>query len=256
MSKTLLQKYASAAIQSLIEMVHSLSEQEHQLTKDKLSALFVSNILQTFLSGQFGVGTGVIINRQGIQSDPVDIVIFDNRLLPPFIQQQNIGVFPAESVVGIIQVISWLGKSDLLSAEESAKQLYETVYRADASACGDYAYLRPLCGVLGFYGNGMKELGDPIGGIKWVETNIHHLFGICLIDRYTWLHSEHSSHQWHITKRDGETYEETKQFLSVFIDRIRVCAEARYNRLSYRSNDWLGSYIRDVKVEKGSDDEQ
>jgi len=184
MSRTLLQKYASAAIQSLIEMVHSLSEQEHRLTKDKLSALFVSNVLKTFLSGQFDVGTGVIINSLGNQSDPVDIVIFDNRLLPPFIQQQNIGVFPAESVVGIIQVKSWLKKSDLLSIEESIQQLFKTVYRADASACGDYPYLKPLCGVLGFYGDGMKDLGDRNDGIKWLETHIHHLFGICLIDRY------------------------------------------------------------------------
>ena len=232
-------------------MVHSLSEKEHQNTKDNLSALFISNVLKTFLSGQFGVGTGVIINNQGDRSNPVDIVIFDNRLLPLFIQEQNIDVFPAESVVGIIQVKSWLEKSDLLLIEESVKQLYETVYRADASACGDYAYLKPLYGVLGFYGHELKELGDNVGSIHWLETHISHLFGICLIDRFTWLHSESDSNQWIITVRDGETYEETNQFLSVFVDRMRVYAEARYNRLLYRSKDWLGSYIMNGR--NGSD---
>ena len=245
MTRTLLQKHASAAVKSLIERVHSLSEREHRLAKDKLRALFVTNILEAFLPSQFGVGSGFILNEGGDQSDPVDIIIYDNRILPPFIQQQNIGVYPAESVIATISVKSWLRKTDLISAEEFAQGIHQTIYNPAQSCCGNYRYLKPLNTVLGFYGNGMKELASSRTGAVWLADHVHHLFAICLIDKYTWLNSGKDRQDWTLVPRNSETNDETKQYIALLLDMIHIYAEARFNRLNYRCKHWLGNYIRD-----------
>ena len=256
MTRTLLQKHASAAVKSLIERVHSLSEREHRLAKDKLRALFVTNILETFLSSQFGIGSGIILNEMGDESDPVDIIIYDNRILPPFIQQQNIGVYPAESVIATIDVKSWLRKSDLISAEEFAREIHQTIYNPVKSGCGNYRYLKPLCTVLGFYGHGMKELGNSGTGAGWLTDHVRHLYAICLIDKYTWLNHGYDQHNWTMAQRDPETNDETKQYIALLLDMIHIYAEARFNRLNYRCKNWLGNYIKDNrnKMETGDSD--
>jgi hypothetical protein len=245
MSRTLLQKHASAAIKSFIERVHSLSEGEHHIPKDELRALFISNILQAFLTNQFGVGSGVIMNELGDQSDLVDIIIYDNRILPPFIQQQSIGVYPAESVIATITVKTCLRKTDLLSAEEFAEKLHRFIYSPEKSSCGDYRYFKPLCTIFGFYGSGIKELAEKTSGVKWLSDHIQHVIAFCLIDKWAWYRSGNDLHEWCISEHDPETNEETKQFISLFCDRIRVYAEARFIRLNYRYHSWLGAYIRD-----------
>ena len=90
--------------------------------------LFVPNILSPFLSKQFDIGSGIVINQKEEQSDQTDIIIYDNRILPSFIKEQHIGVYLAESVIGIIEVKTNLRKDALIRAEASARKLHEKIY--------------------------------------------------------------------------------------------------------------------------------
>ena len=133
MEQTLIQKYSTALIRGLIEKVKSLSELDHRLTKGELRELFVLNILKLFLTNQFDVGSGIIVNQKGEQSNQIDIIIYDNRILPPFIKEKHISVYPAECVLATIEIKSNLRKIDLVNTEKKVKRLYEVIYNPSSS---------------------------------------------------------------------------------------------------------------------------
>lgn len=243
MERTVIQKHSTSLVRNLIEMVDSLSTLQHQLTKGELRELFVSNILDGFLTTQFGIGSGIITNQRGEQSNQTDILIYDNRILPPFIRKQNLGVYPAESVIATIEVKSWLDKKELLKAEESARRLHQEVYNPTSSIYGDYDYLKPLSTVIGFYKKGLPELLDKERGEAWLKNHINNLFAVCLVGKYSWIQLKGT---WSFSPFDKETNEETKRFIAVTLDNVRTHSEGRFRFLFGGGHkDWLGIYVRD-----------
>jgi len=241
--KNLIKRYSSAIIEGLVSKVSASSPLNHRLTKGELRELFVTNILKSFLTKQFDIGTGIIINQKEEQSNQTDIIIYDNRILPPFIKEQHIGVYPAESVVGVIEVKSRLDRNAIINSEKSAKRLIEIIYNPKASIYGDYEYIRPLCGTIGFYGTGSTEIRDISKGRSWLEKNIKHNFAICLVGKFSWMNLKSSG--W--TKSDKkENYEETKRFIAVFLDNLRTRSEIKIQHMNqFAHKDWLSVYIRD-----------
>lgn len=107
----LIKAYSSAIIEGMAIKIAASSPLKHRLTKGELRELFKVDVLNAFLTSQFSIGTGVIINQKEEQSSQTDIIIYDNRILPPFIQEQHIGVYPAESVVGTIEIKRSMGSN-------------------------------------------------------------------------------------------------------------------------------------------------
>ena len=256
MERTLIQKYSSSIIRGLVERSLDLSKLDHRVTKGELRELFVSNTLKAFLTKQFDIGSGIIINQKGKQSNQTDIIIYDNRILPPFIKEQQIGVYPAESVIATIEIKSKLTKSELLKSEESAKKLLEIVYNPADSIYEDFKYFRPLCSTIGFYGSGARELSNKNKGKGWLEKQIKYLKLIGLINRYSWIKMTKG---WVYCAHDKYTNEETKRFIAVLLDNIRTHSEKRLRLITpndkdenekhdkdedKRHRDWLGCYIR------------
>jgi len=244
--KNLIKRYSTAIIEGLEKKIDASSPLQHKLTKGELRELFVTNILKHFLTSQFDVGTGIIINQKEEQSNQTDIVIYDNRILPPFIKEQNIGIYPAESVVGVIEVKSRLTRDTILKSEESSRILNEKIYNPSSSIYGDYHYLRPLCGIIGFYGTGTRELKSAGEGKKWLEENIKYNFALCLLGKYSWLNLSNTG--WSMSSPKGK-FEETKRFIAVFLDNLRTRSEVRLQHMSqFAHKDWIGIYIRDQKL--------
>jgi len=245
MSQTLIQKYSTVLVKGLIEKVISLKQLNHRVTKGQLREIFVSDILKSFLTNQFSIGSGIIINQKGVQSNQNDIIIYDNRILPPFLNKFNIGIYPAESVAATIEVKSNLTKGEIAKAEISAKNLVENIYNPSGSIYKEFSNYKPIRAVLGFYGNGIVDLNDKAKGKSWLRSNINYLGFICLMNKYSWINM--SATGW-----DGcivnETNEEVKRFIAVLLDNIRTLAEVKYQILSKNHKDWLGIYIRDQKI--------
>lgn len=243
MERTLIQLHASSIVRGFIERVAALSPLNHRLTKGELRELFVANILKSFLTSQFGIGSGIIINQAGKQSRQIDILIYDNRILPPFIDENAIGVYPAESVIACIEVKSFLKKTELMKAETAASELMDSVYNPRYSLYQDYDLFRPLCSVIGFYGYGASELKNPDTGIAWLNENVRNIFSICLTNRFSWLNVGENG--WSKQDADPLTNEETKRFISVLLDNVRTRSEVRLKVMSEAHKDWLGIYTRD-----------
>ncbi len=241
MPRSIIKRYASAQVKALIDKSESIRDLGHNLTKGTLRELFVTDLLSPFLSSQFSIGSGIIINQKGDQSRQNDLIILNNHILPPFIIKQNVGVYPAECVAATIEVKSRLTKDELEKAEEDASFLIETIYRAEGTVTPTVIE-KPLCAVFGFYGTGAKELSKEVTGRQWLTEKERHLKAICLVNRFSWLHLGTG---WTFRNGDMRTNEETKRFLAVIIDNIRFKAVRMESNLGIGVQDWLSIYLRD-----------
>lgn len=164
---TLIQDNSERIVEDLVKKSELFSAKqnsglEDEGTKGYLREIFVSDVLKFFLPPHFGIGSGIIINHKGQQSNQTDIIIYDKRILPPFIHGGRIGIYPAESVVATIEVKSYLrdsGDQELEKAEESARKLYEEIYNKEGfdESCQNYiadpSFLKPVCSVVGLRQN-------------------------------------------------------------------------------------------------------
>ena len=244
--KGLIKAYSSAIIEGMMCKIAASSHLKHKLTKGELRELFAVNVLNAFLTSQFSIGSGVIINQKEEQSNQTDIIIYDNRILPPFIKEQHIGVYPAESVVGIIEIKSILDSTAVKKAVEASNILNDKVYNPSSSIYGDYEYLKPLSAVIGFYGKGTSYLRDQENGKRWLENNAKNIFAICLVGKFTWLNLAKKG--WRLSLKRG-AFEETKRFVAAYLDNVRSRAEARLKYINqFEHYDWLSIYIRDQEL--------
>jgi len=95
--------------------------------------------------------------------------------------------------------------------------------------------------MVGFYGEGLKELQQPEGS-TWLSSHVFYIFALCLLGKYSWI--KLGSQGWTKSPKKG-LFEETKRFVAVFLDNVRSRAESRLQWLSNTHKDWLSTYIRD-----------
>ena len=241
MNRSPIQQHTSALIKGFIEEANALRELDQKSLKGRLRELFTSKILSKFLTSQFGMGTGVIINQRGEQSKQVDIVIYDRRILPPFIEEQKIGVYPAECVLAVIEIRSWISEEIIREYSGSAAQLYQEIYNPDSSLYQDYSNMRPLYALLGFYDKGIFKNENSEEILQWMKNNAKPLFSVCLVNKLSWLNVVRPEGS---LKMVDEYNEETKAFVAVLLDNIRTFSQRRYLSL-VEHVDWLGIYTRD-----------
>lgn len=236
-----IQQHTSALIKGLIAETESLRNLDQKSLKGQLIELFTSRIVSRFLTSQFGMGTGVIVNQKGEQSKQTDIIIYDRRIMPPFIEEQKIGVYPAECVLAVIEVRSWVSEKVIKEYSDKAAKLYSEIYDPDYSLYRDYSKFRPFYALVGFYDKGIfkNETYEEI--LQWMMNNAKPLFGVCLVNKLSWLN---------VMRPEGslkmvDVYnEETKAFVAVLLDNIRTYSQKRYLSL-VEHVDWLGIYTRD-----------
>jgi hypothetical protein len=233
MSQTLIQEAVTHLVGDFINRAKALKSLQHELTKGTLKELFVAGVLQRFLPVQLGIGSGIIINDKNQQSRQTDIVIYDKRVMPPFIMVPGIGVYPVESVVATIEIKTKLGRTQLMQAERAAQIL------KDVFACR-YSGYDPLCAVFGFEG-GVRGLDEQATGQELLKNSVHHLRLICIAGRYSWAPTP----RWKIGRDTSGVHDEAKRFLALFLDNIRTHAELRLSYLMMKKHqDWFSAYIR------------
>ena len=240
--------YTSALIKGLVEEARALKNLDHDTLKGQLIELFTSRIVSKFLTSQFGVGTGVIINQIGEQSKQIDIIIYDRRILPPFIEERKIGVYPAECVMAAIEIRSWVYKETIKEYSDSAKKLFNEIYKPESSHYRDYEVLRPFYSLVGFYDDEIFKNEKPEEILSWMMDNATPLFGVCIVNKLSWLHVMRDPGS---LKMADENNEETKAFIAVLLDNVRTHSQRKYLHLLKRHNDWLSIYTRDQTWREG-----
>ncbi len=263
MKQTIIQNYSTSLVSGMIEKSKSIKKLEHNVVKGQLRELFISDVIKPFLPFQFDIGTGIIINQKGEQSKQTDLIIYDKRILPPFIKEQNLGLYPIECVLATIEVKSKLTSKELLETDEKVTFLNEsianrnksmyfneksTLYSLTKSICNSddnkvkfYIHnFKPLNGIFAFYGYGPNDLSDSELGKKYLNHKIKNIFGICLLNKFCWMNLRN----WCLNKNIS-SHDEVKRFIAVFIDNILTKAYFRNRLLSLHHFDFNSIYIRD-----------
>ena len=108
-------------IKSGIAAAEAARRVTHQGLKGQLREIFIRQLLRPLLPVYIGLGTGQIISSHDKYSPQQDVVVYDTRLLPPFLADPSVGLFPIESVLYAIEVKSELNSAELRKAHQNAK---------------------------------------------------------------------------------------------------------------------------------------
>jgi len=237
-NRTLIKQYSSGLVKGFIEKVKSIDTLNHPLGKGELRELFVTELISNWLTSQYSVTSGFIVDIQGNQSKQTDIIIYDSTLLPPFIKQSNLGVVPIECVLATIEVKSFLDKSELINSEENAKYLNENLKFHESFG---NAFI--VQSIIGLKGDPISELSA--NNLDWIKPNIKHLRAICHISKYSWLQYPPPSNKWVFRDYNLETNEETKRFFAWLLDTVRNKSKRRHEILTQNRISLMSLYIRD-----------
>ena len=107
-------------IKGAIAAAKAVDPTKHPGLKGQLREILVRDILRPFLPNDIGLGTGKIITYDGHESPEQDVVMYDRRILPPFLFEQRTGFFPVEGVLLSIEVKTELNADELRSAHQNA----------------------------------------------------------------------------------------------------------------------------------------
>lgn len=246
--RTPIMQHTSAIIKGLISEAEALTKLDHKALKGQLRELFASRLLAKFLTVQYGIGSGVILNQLGRQSKQIDIIVYDRRILPPFIEEQKIGLYPAECVLATIEVRSMVTKGVIREYAESAKAIHEQLYNPLCSHYRDYNILRPLCSLFGFYDDDICKGFEENQIYDWMMNNAKPLFGVCVLNKFSWLNIMRQQGALTLFRDDNA---ETKAFIAPLLDNIRTISQKRYSHITGRHNDWFSIYTRDQTWQEG-----
>lgn len=235
MEATLIQKYTTDLVNNLVRKIKTLSGLDHSLTKGEIREIFVSELLAHFLPEHLGIGTGIIINQASVQSSQTDIIIFDKRIFPSFLGKQTIGLYPVESVVGVIEVKSSCSKIGLDKCQKDFDYLANTIQNMKFQY-RDKDKIRILKGFIAFNVKGFKSKEFD----KLTIEQYSALNAICIENKFSVLKYKK---RWNYSADKLSDHEEIKRFICWFIDNLRLISSERSEIIKkYRS--WTSIYLR------------
>lgn len=173
---------------------------EHNGVKGAMREALMSELLRPLLPPDFGVATGVIISADNEQSPQQDIIIYNKRILPPFLTDGP-ALIPVESVVATIEVKSTLTAEELKKAYENVTgvrrlRLLSGVYGKDGQtvdvkitdAQGNLIprpETAPVSGVTSFLFAFASDLTTKPEPERFAEQceDVHFFSGICIVGK-------------------------------------------------------------------------
>lgn len=89
-------------LRSEVDFINSLFE--HQGVKGEGNELALRELLTKFIPKRFGIGTGVVVDREGNISRQCDIIIYDTQLYPSLLSMSSVHMFPVDLVYATIEI--------------------------------------------------------------------------------------------------------------------------------------------------------
>ena len=96
---------------------------EHQLTKGEHREEIIRKYMRQLLPQKFTVGSGIVVDVNGVQSKQQDFFIYDSFNSPVFLDMETACVIPVESVFATVEIKSELTKKTLRDAIENIESV-------------------------------------------------------------------------------------------------------------------------------------
>ncbi|PFL13999.1 hypothetical protein COJ07_29205 [Bacillus cereus] len=95
----------------------------HNGTKGDVREYALSAFLKKHLPEKLKIGSGIVVNSDGVQSRQQDIIIYDAFNAPLLLNEEETKIIPVESVYGTIEVKSTLSKRELATCINNIKSI-------------------------------------------------------------------------------------------------------------------------------------
>lgn len=127
MTNTILQDTLKADISKLVADSKTVSGLNHSVLRGTARELNFGSILKKYLPFHLDVGKGIIQDSFGNESAETDLLIYNRSALPPIIfgDQNEIGIFPFESVLYAFEIKSRSTATEIQSTSEKFRKLKE-----------------------------------------------------------------------------------------------------------------------------------
>lgn len=102
-----------ARIKELWNLYKASGEINHSGEKGFFREIFVKKVFLSLLPIQYGIGSGIIVDKWKRQSPQCDLIIYDKRTIPPIMDENGYGIYPMDSVLRIVEVKSILNRDGI-----------------------------------------------------------------------------------------------------------------------------------------------
>jgi hypothetical protein len=207
---------------------------EHDGEMGAFREFFLAELLRPVLPHQFGVGSGVVVEKYGRQSPQLDVIIYDRRGVPPLLVAGDRGVYPLDSVLAVCEVKSTLKASDYEQAGFAARHFNSAHSECLAFARGGpngSTPVPPLYAIFGYTADA-KDKSEPARLVEQCPDPRDHdtIRLIAVLDKGLWLWDGTQYHQEPHPERVGE------MFVLHLLNRLE---DAANSRSPFRLQDWI-----------------
>ena len=221
-----------AKVRELKSLFVATSNLYHNGEKGGFREQFVKSLLEAFLPFQFGVGSGIIVDRWGRQSPQVDIIVYDKMNMPPLLSRGDHGIYPLDSVLRVMEIKSVVDSSSIRQFSNLVSALHPDnpaglKLASPGNLPGGKGYY-PLCGLFGF----RTEIKDLKSAYRKSEILLDNP-ALLYVDGAGYYNCKTQKFEYYLDSDDG-----IKKFIGTFIARI---GEAAKSRAEFKPADWFDS---------------
>ncbi len=228
--------YVSALVASVVAKSRSLASVRHTGIKGHFNEVLAKDLLAPFLPDFLRITSGKVVLRclkvkggyDRFTSAQQDVIVYDSRLLPPFIEMQGVGYVPMEAAIATVEV-RYRQTNEKTAVEDGLKRQADV-----ARLFGHHQYCALHAVLLLCHDSAGLDLKALLADVKSVQF-------LCVPGKGC---AKRIRGELRIDEDEGEFYEATKGFIATFVDNCRTFAERRYRILHRKHKDWLSHYIR------------
>jgi hypothetical protein len=246
----MLSNIVDIATKSLINKSDFIGGLNHSLEKGMHREYFVSEVLLPLLPHQFGITSGIIIDKNGRQSNQLDIIVFDKRKLPPLMMRDGAGVVPLDSALIVIEVKSKLTTTEIATCLSSAVKLNPTfsghlemteqnltsyyplyaifAYTSDAKEKSEYERVNDI-----YDGKISKE---EIVSMYDQNSGAHVIPLISVLDKGFWAYTEVGGVKSELARPCEDKLINMRNFIWLLLDKVEDTARSRKD---YKITQWF-----------------
>lgn len=128
MPNEIFRRRLQAAVQDARRAYADAALLDHMGLRGRVREIVAGGLLNLVLPAPFEIGTGKIVDANGVQSSETDIVVYSKSVLPPILYSSRDGIFPVEACFLALEVKSCLSATELDDTIGKAKRLRELSY--------------------------------------------------------------------------------------------------------------------------------
>ena len=109
---TLFEQILGDTIRFAVERSNGVSGVTNAGLRGLIRESLVENLFEPLLPSPYRVGTGIIVDHEGAQSNQSDIIVWNNAIHPPLFTARGAGIYAVESVLATVEIKSTLAAKD------------------------------------------------------------------------------------------------------------------------------------------------